>query len=101
MICVASSFSKDTFQIAINAIKQDDANGWAAYPFGIAFAIAKLSGKSELSGVDIFIDSDVPVGAGLSSSAAIECAVGLALNEIWQTALSDRDLAKAGQLGEN
>ena len=101
MICVASSFSKETFQIAINAITKDDANGWAAYPFGVAFAIAKLSGKSDLSGVDIFIDSDVPVGAGLSSSAAIECAVGLALNEIWQTGLSKKDLAKAGQLGEN
>lgn len=101
MICVASSFSKETFQIAISDIKQDDAYGWAAYPFGVAYAVAKLSGKKQTLGFDIFIDSDVPVGAGLSSSAAIECAVGLALNELWDAGLDKKALARAGQLGEN
>lgn len=101
MICVASSFSKETFQIAISDIHQDEKNGWAAYPFGVAYAVAKLSGKSQTQGFDIFIDSDVPVGAGLSSSAAIECAVGLALNELWNAGLDKKALAKAGQLGEN
>jgi galactokinase len=101
MICVASSFSKETFQIAISDIHPDEKNGWAAYPFGVAYAVAKLSGKSQTQGFDIFIDSDVPVGAGLSSSAAIECAVGLALNELWNAGLDKKALAKAGQLGEN
>ncbi len=101
MICVASSFSKETFQIAISDIHQDEKNGWAAYPFGVAYAVAKLSGKPQTQGFDIFIDSDVPVGAGLSSSAAIECAVGLALNELWNAGLDKKALAKAGQLGEN
>lgn len=101
MICVASSFSNETFQIAISNIHQDEKNGWAAYPFGVAYAVAKLSGKSQTQGFDIFIDSDVPVGAGLSSSAAIECAVGLALNELWNAGLDKKALAKAGQLGEN
>lgn len=101
MICVASSFSKETFQIAISDIHQDEKNGWAAYPFGVAYAVAKLSGKFQTQGFDIFIDSDVPVGAGLSSSAAIECAVGLALNELWNAGLDKKALAKAGQLGEN
>lgn len=101
MICVASSFSKETFQIAITDIKKDDSNGWAAYPFGVAYAVAKLSGKNQTQGFDIFIDSDVPVGAGLSSSAAIECAVGLALNELWNAGLDKKTLARAGQLGEN
>lgn len=101
MICVASSFSKETFRIAISDIHQDEKNGWAAYPFGVAYAVAKLSGKPQTQGFDIFIDSDVPVGAGLSSSAAIECAVGLALNELWNAGLDKKALAKAGQLGEN
>jgi len=101
MICVASSFSKEAFQIAIDDIRKDTKNGWAAYPFGVAYAVAKLSGKSQTQGFDIFIDSDVPVGAGLSSSAAIECAVGLALNELWNAGLDKKTLAKAGQLGEN
>lgn len=101
MICVASSFSKEAFQIAITDIKRDDSNGWAAYPFGVAYAVANLSGKTQTQGFDIFIDSDVPVGAGLSSSAAIECAVGLALNELWKSGLDKQALARAGQLGEN
>ena len=101
MICVASSFSKEAFQISIDAIKQDSSNGWAAYPFGVAYAVAKLSGKKQTQGFDIFIDSDVPVGAGLSSSAAIECAVAMALNDLWNAGLSKKALAQAGQLGEN
>lgn len=101
MICVASSFSKQTFQVSISDIKNDESNGWAAYPFGVAYAVAKLSGKQQTLGFDIFIDSDVPVGAGLSSSAAIECAVGLALNDLWNAGLDKKTLAKAGQLGEN
>lgn len=101
MICVASSFSSEAFQIAIGDIKRDDSNDWAAYPFGVTYAVAKLSGKTQTQGFDIFIDSDVPVGAGLSSSAAIECAVGLALNELWNAGLDKKTLARAGQLGEN
>ena len=53
------------------------------------------------TGFDIYIDSDVPVGAGLSSSAAIECAVAVALNELWATGLSKRELARVGQRAEN
>ena len=47
-------------------------------------------------GLDIAIDSDVPVGAGLSSSAAIECAVAVALNELWHLGMTvSRSLASA------
>ena len=43
------------------------------------------------------IDSNVPVGAGLSSSAAIESAVAVALNDVWQLGLDRRTLARVGQ----
>jgi galactokinase len=52
-------------------------------------------------GFDIFIDSTVPVGAGLSSSAAIESAVAVALNDVWRLDLEPRTLAKVGQRAEN
>ena len=101
VISVASNFSPESFQASLSEIKRDENNGWAAYPFGVAYAIQKFANQKQSQGFDIYIDSDVPVGAGLSSSAAIECAVGIALNEIWETNLDKRTLARAGQLGEN
>ena len=59
------------------------------------------SDLSTASGVDLFLTSDVPLGAGLSSSAAIECAVAVALNELWGLGLDRMSLARAGRLAEN
>lgn len=105
MICVASSFSADKFQVSLDAIGPNQNYGWAAYPLGVAFAVklfaAHFGTDSKILGADIYITSDVPVGAGLSSSAAIECAVGLALNELWGCQLTRDQLAEAGQKGEN
>ncbi len=54
--------------------------GWAAYPAGVAYA---LRGQGiEVPGADLVIAGDVPAGAGLSSSHALECAVALALLDI-------------------
>ncbi|WP_309069191.1 galactokinase [Microbacterium sp.] len=76
---------------------------WAAYPLGVAWAALTAAGRSEadVPGVDIAIASDVPVGAGLSSSAAIEGSVAAALNDLWRLDLAPLDLAKAGRRAEN
>ena len=102
---VSSSFSPAVHEVDVHKIKRDDKNDWAAYPFGAAWAIQELA-KSlaishEATGFDCYIESDVPVGAGLSSSAAIECSVALALNDLWQVGLDRRQLARVGQMGEN
>lgn len=99
-IRVASSFSPVTHETDVHSIKKSDENQWAAYPFGVAWAIQQLSDVIP-TGFDCYIESDVPVGAGLSSSAAIECSVGVALNELWNAGLTKPTLAKAGQLAEN
>ncbi|EAR24313.1 galactokinase [marine actinobacterium PHSC20C1] len=76
--------------------------GWSAYPLGVAWALGERGAAlATLPGVDIMIDSTVPVGAGLSSSAAIESSVALALNELWNLGLSRPVLAQVGQLAEN
>jgi galactokinase len=54
-----------------------------------------------MPGVDLALTSDVPAGAGLSSSAAVECAVALALNDLWELGLDRQELARIGQLAEN
>lgn len=100
LIRVASGFSPVTYETSVHSIKKSDENQWAAYPFGVAWAIQQLAQVSS-TGFDCYIESDVPVGAGLSSSAAIECSVGVALNELWNADLTKPQLARAGQLAEN
>ena len=97
---VMSSFSDEQHQIELAEISKNVANDWAAYPFGVAWALAKL-GQTPGVGFDAYFESDVPVGSGLSSSAAIECSTSLALNELWQTNLTRPELARVGQLAEN
>ncbi|WGD38671.1 galactokinase [Lysinibacter sp. HNR] len=76
--------------------------GWAAYPLGVAWALSEFGADlSQLPGFDLHLESNVPVGAGLSSSAAIECATAVALNELWQLGLDRQTLARVGQRAEN
>jgi galactokinase len=97
---VSSSFSSEIVEIPVAEIAADSVSEWSAYPLGVAWALQKV-GNATATGFDCFIHSDVPVGAGLSSSAAIECAVAVALNELWSVGLDSRTLARVGQLAEN
>ena len=64
---------------------QPSLHHWSSYVRGVAWALELLA--PPLPGADLYIDSEVPVGAGLSSSAALEVAVGLA-----QLGLAEREL---------
>jgi galactokinase len=59
---------------------RDRIPGWAAYPAGVAWSL--LASGYPVGGASIAIDSCLPDGAGLSSSAALECSVALALTEL-------------------
>lgn len=102
---VGSSFSAVVHEADVNAIARDEAHDWAAYPFGVVWALQEVANslfrEFRVQGFDCYIESDVPVGAGLSSSAAIECSVALALNELWNLDLDRKQLVRVGQLGEN
>lgn len=63
--------------VRIAELSPGDPGGWAAYPAGVAWALRR-AGYS-LPGADLVIVGDVPTGAGLSSSHALECAVALSL----------------------
>ncbi|AXJ10348.1 galactokinase [Arthrobacter sp. PM3] len=75
------------------------ARGWTKYPLGVIWALQQVG--VTVPGVDLLLDSDVPRGAGLSSSHAIECAVITALNDLTSAGLSAQDMVLATQRAEN
>ncbi|MGZ8804928.1 MAG: galactokinase [Microbacterium sp.] len=106
---VASTFDADAVEVDLADLddlfptRRDDVPEWAAYPLGVAWALLRASGRdvADLDGVDLAIASDVPIGAGLSSSAAIEGAVATALNDTWSLGLDRVALARVGRTAEN
>lgn len=73
--------------------------GWPNYILGVVQQI-KDKGLG-IGGFNLYIDGDIPLGAGLSSSAAVECATGYALNALFQLDLDRVTIAKMGQLAEH
>ncbi len=108
-IRVSSSFSADAVEVPLAELadlfpdRRDEVVEWARYPLGVAWALLEATGTdaASVTGVDLAFSSDVPVGAGLSSSAAIESATASALNDVWQLGLDRVALARAGRRAEN
>jgi galactokinase len=73
--------------------------GWAAYPLAVAQAL--LAAGHAIHGADLLIESEVPIGAGLSSSAALECSVAVALCALFGIELSPMEIALIAQRAEN
>ena len=74
-------------------------SGWAAYPAGVAWAL-RAAGHA-VTGMRIAVDSELALGAGVSSSAAIECATGLAMADLCGLPVSRAGLAALGRRAEN
>ncbi|GGV50163.1 galactokinase [Streptomyces griseoflavus] len=72
---------------------------WTAYPAGVVWALREAG--HPVTGADIHLASAVPAGAGLSSSAALEVVVALALNDLYELGLRGRQLARLCQRAEN
>ncbi len=99
---VASAYADEVAEIALADLAPERLRDWSAYPLGVAWALGQFGADlSAVPGVDLYLESTVPVGAGLSSSAAIESAVAVALNDVWQLGLDRETLARVGQLAEN
>ena len=73
--------------------------GWPNYLLGVIDELAKSGHR--VSGCDVAFGADIPIGAGMSSSAAIECGFAFALNELFELGLGKLDLVKLGQKAEN
>lgn len=104
LIRVRSTFSDDTVEVSLADLDARIAAGgldWAGYPLGVAWALRRAAPDAVTRGVDLALASEVPVGAGLSSSAAIEGAVASALDDVWGAGLDKVALARVGRVAEN
>jgi len=85
--------------LPLDSLAPRSVTGWAAYPAGVAWAL-RAAGLG-IVGASIDIDSDLPVGAGVSSSAALECAVALSLCSLSGAVVGRAELAKIAKRAEN
>ena len=95
-------YSMDIAEYVEFGLDENDApvQGWARYVFGICREILKRGGK--VNGFDAVFAGDVPLGAGLSSSAALESCFAFALNDLFNDNSIDKfELARIGQSTEH
>jgi galactokinase len=85
--------------VPLATLRAGSVTGWAAYPAGVAWALRQAG--HAVGGASLVIDSDLPQGAGLSSSAAIECATAVALVALYQVSVSRPELAGLAKRAEN
>ncbi|MBO7939300.1 galactokinase [Streptomyces sp. S9] len=86
-------------ELDVAALAPGSDDDWTAYPAGVVWALREAG--HPITGADVHLASTVPTGAGLSSSAALEVVVALALNDLYGLGLARWQLARLCQRAEN
>ncbi|MGV9934206.1 galactokinase [Streptomyces olivaceoviridis] len=86
-------------ELRLDALAPQTDREWTAYPAGVVWALREAG--HEVTGADVHLSSTVPTGAGLSSSAALEVVIALALNDLYDLGLQRWKLARLCQRAEN
>lgn len=89
----------ESLTLNLDALRPVETGFWANYPIGVAAGF--LARGAQAHGLELEIRSNVPMGAGLSSSAALECATARVLQQAWGTDFAEMELAKIGQEAEH
>ncbi|MDR2388461.1 MAG: galactokinase [Tannerellaceae bacterium] len=97
----AYALDLETDNYAAFGLKEEDIpkQQWARYIFGVCREIMKRGGK--IGGFDTVFSGDVPLGAGMSSSAALESTFAFGLNDLFELEINKFELAKIGQATEH
>jgi galactokinase len=90
---------KGDVSIDLTDIEPGKPDGWGGYVAGVVWA-AREAGR-EVGGMDLLVDGRVPLGSGLSSSHALECAVAMAMNELFELGLDANGLGRLSYTAEN
>ncbi|HVG40190.1 MAG TPA: galactokinase [Chitinophagaceae bacterium] len=97
-ICLLSSEFNEQFECEIKDIAPTE-KGWPNYVLGVVDQLIK--NNHSITGFDLVFDGDVPIGAGMSSSAAIECAVVFALNHLFNLNIPKEKMVLMTQKAEH
>jgi galactokinase len=89
----------DLVKATVDALKPGVGSGWPAYPLGMAWSLREAGHQP--GGTRVAIDADLAIGAGLSSSAALACATGLALSDLHDLRVPRSELAALASRAEN
>ncbi len=85
--------SSQQYELDLDDVRPGNPSGWGAYAAGVLWALQD-DGR-QVAGLDLMVDGRVPFGAGLSSSAALECAVAAAVSDLLDLDLLCDDQARA------
>jgi len=92
---ISAQKKNEIIESNLEAIAAKEGSAWSRYIYGVIWAMEIETG------LDIYIDGKVPLGAGLSSSAALECSLATALNHLFHLEKTLPELARLTQRAEN
>jgi galactokinase len=93
LLRLRSMQSSQKYELELDDVRAGNPPGWGGYAAGVLWAL-QGSGH-QVSGLDLMLDGRVPLGAGLSSSAALECSVAAAVSDLLDLGLLRDDTARA------
>lgn len=96
----SEGFSNKAYTFSLNNLEKDSKNSWVDYVKGV-FSVMMNEGYEISQGINLYINSNMPTSAGLSSSSSLELLVIVILNDFYDLNISKTDMAILGKNVEN